>query len=218
LASLLLQVARIGFVSKMYFDKAFATDKTFAWSDYCIMLQCQLANKDASQFFNAAGFTELDHVENESEVNGLTYDGFLKQRNALAKSKTDYINFIIGGTTTDLFVMKHVSDEFAMKDTKVGKQKTDDIYKSLSLHSDSKKNDSLFFPFHIKREHILILSQGLDLFYLPFQKEIFLDDYLTPSKDLYMPNSITVNKEDFNITNSPTRWYNDNIIDFLSRW
>jgi hypothetical protein len=48
LASLLLQVARIGFVSKMYFDKAFATDKTFAWSDYCIMLQCRLANKDAS--------------------------------------------------------------------------------------------------------------------------------------------------------------------------
>jgi hypothetical protein len=105
-----------------------------------------------------------------------------------------------------------------MTSTKAGKQKAVNAYKSLLLHSDSMKNDSLFFPFHIKREHILILSQGLDLFYLPFQQNIVLDDYLSPRKEFYMPNSITINNEDCNIANSSTRWYNDTLIDFLSRW
>jgi hypothetical protein len=74
---------------------AFANDNSFAWRDYCIILQCCSSNNDAIQFFHAATFTELDHVDRESEVDNQTYDGFLKQRNALAQSKTDYIHFII---------------------------------------------------------------------------------------------------------------------------
>jgi hypothetical protein len=218
LAIMLLQVARIAFVCKMYFDKAFANDNSFAWRDYCIILQCRSSNNDAIRFFHAATFTELDHVDRESEVDNQTYDGFLKQRNALAKSKTDYIHFIIGGKD-DLVVLKHVSDGYKMKSTSTtGKQAALNVYKSLLHDKHSQKLDLLFFPFRIKREHILILSQGLDLFYLPFQEKIVLDGYLTPNKDCYIPNSITVYASDLNIASSPLSWYNDTIIDFMSRW
>jgi hypothetical protein len=114
--------------------------------------------------------------------------------------------------------MKHVSDGYNFIDTPAGQHKVDRFFTPLVFHKASQKDDSLFFPIHIKREHILILSHGLDLFYFPFQQDVILDEYLTPNQQFDIRNSITVYGNDLDIVASERRWFKSRTIDFLSRW
>jgi len=218
LATFLLQIARIGYGSKINYENSLQETKSvFDLHDFCILLQCQSESGEALHCFHAVGFTEFGHVDRKSEVDNDTYDGFSKHYTSLSRSKTDFIHFIIGGKK-DLVVLKHVSDGYYFINTQIGQHKVVRLYKPLVFHEVSQKDDSLFFPCHMKREHILVLSHGLDLFYLPFQQHVNLDNYLTPNEEFVIQNSITVYGSDLEIAGSDKRWYKSRMIDFLSRW
>jgi hypothetical protein len=216
IATFLLQIAKLAYESKQYVERA-REDTNSELSPCQLVLQCR-SSSDASRFFYALGFNEHDHVEGTSEVDGFVYKGFAEETQKLATSKSDYINFIIGGKK-DLVVYTYTSGNFFeqhshKRDLKIYKQ-----FNELVQNQQSKQNDCVFFPFNIKREHLLILSINLDLFYLPFHPDIMLDNYLQPNHQFNPRHCVSIYGNDISeVAASPTKWYNGRIIDFLSRW
>jgi hypothetical protein len=70
----------------------------------------------------------------------------------------------------------------------------------------------------MKREHVMILSVGLEMFYLPFVKNVLLDDSLQPNNVITTKHIITIKKEDLATVSTENGWLNDTMIDFVSRW
>jgi len=77
----------------------------------------------------------------------------------------------------------------------------------------------IVFPFNIIREHVLILSAGLDLLYHPFREDVCLHEFVRPEGCLYGPNdTCVVDGDERNAMYSGEGWPGEGAIDFVARW
>lgn len=88
------------------------------------------------------------------------------------------------------------------------------------------ENNAISVPFNIIREHLMVLSSGLEFFYLPFAENVDLKQCMQPSSriDQNMITSISSKEREIIGTSKESAgkpragWFNDECINFVVRW
>jgi hypothetical protein len=200
-----------------------------------IVLQCNVKkDSEAVKFYKKLGFFDLGFVEEkETAADKLKIADFSKHVFMLSESLTDNIHFMLMPTPS-IHLFQHNTGNWGLPGSKPNRLVLSNRYSELVGNHHYQQQGSVFFPFQARKEDILTLSSGLDMFYVLFagkqmkgsphvveqnaRETALMQEYLKPSVT-YLSTSISFfTKTDADICRSPKSWFNDQLIDFYARW
>ena len=190
-----------------------------------IVLQARTDPKEKAQkFYRYIGFDEMGYLDSDSELALQVFQQFPKLLEDSNESTSDFIHFIRNlQTTPDLAVFRNSTGLFTPTKSRM---KVNHQYHDVSFVDSP---TAFSFPFSCKREHLMLLSIGLDYFFLPFRMEGDLHKFITPSCSYHHDTTVNIGNFDrgcllgkplFNPPmpderESPTLWLSDAVIDFF---
>ena len=193
-----------------------------------IVLQARTDPKEKAQkFYRYIGFDEMGYLDSDSELSLQVFQEFPQLLEESNESTSDFIHFIRDlQTTPDLAVFRNSTGLFTPTKSRM---KVNPQYHDVSFVDSP---TAFSFPFSCKREHLMLLSIGLDYFFLPFRMEGDLQKFITPSCSYHHDTTVSIGNFDrgcllgkplFNPPmpderKTPSLWLSDAIIDFFGCW
>ena len=178
-----------------------------------IVLQARTSpSENSAHFYGKVGFEEGGIVEQESQVDIMVFPGFASILNNAASSTTDYIHFI--WDTEDIVIFKNSTGTFG-KLRSFSKQ-VDRSFSSVD-HVGG-KHTAFSVPFAFVREHLQLLAQQLEFFFLPFQPGVDMDDFIMPTRSYSSRETTSLNERAVESIKKHNGWLTDEAIDLYSRW
>jgi hypothetical protein len=200
-----------------------------------IVLQCNVEkDSEAANFYKRLSFFDLGFVEDEIiAADKLKIAEFVSIVSMCSESLTNNIHFI-SKPTPNIHLFQHNTGNWGLYGSKPNRLVLSNSYRELVGNRHSQQEGSVFFPFRARKEDILTLSSGLDMFYILFagnkmkgsphvveqnaRETALMQEYLKPSVT-YPSYSIKIfTKDDADICRRPKSWFNDQLIDFYARW
>jgi hypothetical protein len=197
-----------------------------------IVLQARTASSEPGHlFYRHVGFEERGRLDMVSELNMKVFEGFAQFVDNPVDAVTDYIHFIWDhDEKSDLSVFRNSSGVFSKLTASAAEQRPK--YPELDIKLQS-TTDTFVFPFLITREHVMLLSSGLDFYFLPFRVDVQMNDFIQASqshassqftevdirtRERFMGKKlferVGVNAKE----KPPDIWLNDQNVDFFARW
>jgi hypothetical protein len=200
-----------------------------------IVLQCNVEkDSEAANFYKKLCFFDLVFVKDEiSAAESLQLADFANIVNMLSDSLTDNIHFIFKPTPS-IHLFQHNTGNWGIYGSKPNRLVLSQSYRELVGNRHNQQEGSVFFPFRARKEDILTLSSGLDMFYVLFcgnkmkgyphvveqnaRETDLMQEYLKPSVTYPSYSIKPFTKDDADICRRPKSWFNDQIIDFYAKW
>ena len=159
----------------------------------------------------------------DSELSKNDFPNFPDVINVGETSKNDFIHFIGDiKNNPDLAVFKNTTGLFIKEG---GAQRP--LVEKFRDVTFQKERESFSFPFALKREHLMLLASGPEHYFLPFQNNAGINEFLEPNWMYSQHTIVTIRRRDRECLinerlgdNSPRpSWYiTDSIVDFFGRW
>jgi hypothetical protein len=205
LAVFLLKAANLAVVSQLRLEGA-------TLERYHILLQAPIKGKErAADYYFRVGFEEVGYVELDNELDSEIFPGCLTKVNEGAASNTDYIHFI--WNNTDIGVFKNNTGTFG--NIKSFSRRFKKFFNEID---ENKQEDEFGYPFSAKRYHFHLLSTKCDFFYLPFDEDAVLSDFIEPNAAYTDKKIVIFAAKDRAKLTEKDEWLNDICIDFFIRW
>lgn len=180
--------------------------------DYMILLQASTKER-ATHFYTTHGFEEGEMVDSESSYDTAVFPGFKEVKEELEQSTTDRIHFMFNAE--NIVVFKNTTGLFG--NTRILRYQPG--YDSVETLAASKAKDyEVTFPFKAVRNHLMILAQKLQFFYLPFQDGVDLGGFITPNRVFTDRHRAYLSERDIESIRKPSGWLGDPSIDFMMKW
>ena len=80
------------------------------------------------------------------------------------------------------------------------------------------KHSAFSVPFAFVREHLQLLAQQLEFFFLPFQPGVDMDDFIMPTRSYSSRETTSLNERAVESIKKHNGWLTDEAIDLYSRW
>jgi hypothetical protein len=210
LSLLLLRLANLSVLSHLR-----QTNAQFE-NGYNIVLQARAsADEPAARFYHSINFDEGGPISSISELDNSVFHGFRTLLEAAEKSTTDYVHFIFDDH--DIVVFVNSTGNICKKKTYSSRYAKE--YPSATPLS-KKTLPYVRFPFAARRDHLLLLSSGLEFFNLPFNADVQsnLDGFLEASTHVPSGDSVPIYEREVQVMSKDKSYLTDVCIDFLFRW
>ena len=227
-AQFLLKLANLSIVQNM---GKFASDLAHGEFINCVVLQARTDSVEkAHKFYRQIGFEECGFYDQDTELSKHVFKDFPDVLKLAEHSNRDFIHFIRDlEKNPDLAIFKNTTG-LLVKERGRQRQLTE-RFRDVKFLTEP---GSFSFPFSSKREHLMLLASGLDFYFLPFQNDEDINEFLQPNNMYSQHSIVTVQRRDreclinkwlgprySNSSLAPSNpgWeLTDPTIDFFARW
>ena len=183
-----LQVAHLATYSHLTFVNPILPNHIIAVQAYIQM------GPRPHNFFMRNGYVSTEQtVERIPELDDIIYNGFAANYWGAEASKSNYLHIILtddGGEA--LYIL--INTTGMIGERPCFNRRVDSDFQMLS--GTLKDASKVSFPFAAKREHLMLLSSGLDFFFLLFSHDVDMTKLLHPSAEFSQNHTVSIKYAD----------------------
>ena len=171
----------------------FASDITHGKLVNYVVLQARTDSLEkAHKFYWQIGFEECGFYDHDTELSKHVFKDFPDVLKLAEHSNRDFIHFIRDlEKNPDLAIFKNTTGHFVKERGR--QRRLTERFRDVKFLTEP---ESISFPFSSKREHLMLLASGLDFYFLPFQNDEDINEFLQPNNMYSQHSIVTVQRWD----------------------